>query len=383
MPYSNQLSIISMERCNVYNTEGVLFRFNEGDPYSIRYLDSNILKYELNGLILHHFVHIIHKNKDTNKTCFFTFGMKSDELMNPDRRGATYGTSYSKTILQAPDFSDLICSSKVNKCFNQYKDINRCKNQCIGIKGISKPVDTMIMQTVPSDRKAIAIGKVATHRGKQYQGTLNETQTKILNFFIEDSHIKNRNGVLYREYQLPFTFSFLADVCHLIDWQEKEYYNCKKFAFTFHDNPSKIWKVLKTQRVSSLSEIVNLQQEYTPPEALGDAFDFVMEKYLQYFNNIQPQLQIEQIEYEEIVNVGSIKAKRILANNEFLPQATAEDLSLLALAILFAVLSQQYVNHPLLSDSAEFYNATVGNEFGNSKKRYTWKDLLHVIKQDY
>ncbi len=398
-----------MQKCEIYDDPNS-FRFNEGDQFSIRYLSDKTYLPELSGLTLHHFVHIIHKDKHTNKSCFVTFGLKSHQLVNPKRFGANYGTSYSGTVVQSPDFAALMCSARVNKCMDKYDDTGRCKKECIGVKGI--------MQV---QGKYTSLGKVAQGEfGFKYQGKLNAIQTNILNFFLEHATLReSRSGTRWREYIMPYTFSFLADVCPVINWGEQEYFNCQKFAFLFNTNPSDIWKILTGESAPAVQESpvpepelpipvkpelpvpvkselpVPVQPEpdvttfgpYKPrkqqDENYFDELNFVLIMYFGYFNNLVnnwPQLPIGPTEVFEVSLCGISVVTKILSTNEFLSQAKESDLSFLAAAILFAALGTYMGTTSRLTEKKFYEMAVVNGQVTKKRYAHTWEDLIPLMQ---
>lgn len=285
---------------------------------------------------MHHFVHVIHKDKYTGKSCFFTFGLKTHKLLNPKRFGAKYGTSYSGTILQGPDFSDLKCTAKVNKCMDTFNaDKERCKQECVGVKGIMQIQNGRVL-----------LGKVAEGDfGFKYKGNLNVLQARILNFFVKHATLRSQNHTQWKEYEMPYTFSFLSDVCPSMNWGDKEYFNCQKFAFLFYAKPEDIWKMMQPKDYHWVSEDpapqIDMRVKLVMKSVMRNYFTFLHELVMEL-----PRL-IDPVQVYEISACGYRVIFNIISNDKDLKYARQEDLKLFTAALLFGVMSNYLMSEDI------------------------------------
>lgn len=259
-----------MRRCDINSVE-----FTPGMPYTIRSMGRNPYQPKI---MSHTYIHIqATDGNHESKKCFYTFGLKSDDrkLVSPKRIGAGYGTSYVGTLLQAPDFADLQCASRLTKCKSQNQSKGRDGSECGALcsaKGFS-----LLMQQ-QNDGDAANQNKYVFYGNIMGSGFLNDTQCNILNAFKEKSITQERGETKWKEYKMPFTFSFLAACPTPVDWREAEYYNCQKFAQVFHTKPAQIWKYMHQEAAEADNSIPPVEK------LLGSALSS-LDKLLKQHNN--------------------------------------------------------------------------------------------------
>lgn len=213
-----------MGRCDLKSV-----RVSPGDTYTIRLLDANPGKKYLpewaGEYVSHYFIDI----KSKEHGCFITFGLKKDMGPNSGKGGIM---NYGSTEMRSPDFSDSKCSYLYNKCLDNGD--SDCEDVCIGGEYV-----------LINSKEKILRGKIVTEEGQQMKSELNDTQSKIINWFLSNCVDDTRPG-RSKSYvaKLPFTFSFTPDRGSIIDWGAEEYFNCQKFANVFHNSPERIAKAL-------------------------------------------------------------------------------------------------------------------------------------------
>lgn len=214
--------------------------FVPGLKYTIRAIGQNRMNFST--AISHTFIQISTRDSVTNKPCFYSFGLKSGDLMNPNRPLSIVGTSYYGTILQEPDFAEMLCSKRVMACKKQEQI--RSSNSIAGLRERPKSkcdsVCFMKGYSRSSTGEYFAMGHILA------KGTLNKIQADIVNHLVLNGvkHKSKSSDTTWKVYKMPFTFSFFA-ACPSMDWKEQEYFNCQKFAILFHSNPWRIWQFMK------------------------------------------------------------------------------------------------------------------------------------------